>query len=335
MGRLSRYRKVKNFDKLGKRTNSGKVSGKSLNEEYVWGTSICQKAKTKSLTVHHKQKKRLKNKSKKKIKLSNNIMDDSVHFFDIPSDKDDYDIKNMVGSLKKETFASTMAFAKYEFPKKSLDSPFLSSSLPPPAIVNSHPIDISGLSVSCAIPCTEKEEHLLHTNIHANLFRLKDNKKNITGLKVGESMNAFKRRMKEESRLAIIHDIHSNKTGRINPEKRKRRTNFLQQKKLLKKNRKRLSSRTNNFFKMDESALSGIYIEKSHERENMKCRLMTLLDPVKKPFDIGIFTRAMKKKKSKVTKSTNDEDNIIVTKRKVEKMYAMIKAKRREVRTLH
>lgn len=333
MGRLSRYRKVKQFSLSGKKTSSEKIYEHNKNEEYIWGTYTGQKVKAKSLTVLNQQKKRMKKKLKGKKEYSSDIAYKNVNFFDIPPEKDDFDIRDILGSLKKEIPEPKINFGINNSSKVSLASSFSSSSLLTNHAETSSSIYKTALQTSYKTPILNAQEHLLYNQIHREQICLKDNRKSITGLAVGESMNAFRRRMKEETKLAIMLDVHANEARRTNPEKKTRRAKFLKKRRNLNNKRKSLCNWCDEMSRKKEYLSSDVDIGPRNGRTNMGRSCSALQDPLNKPPNIGIYTTGLRRKKYyenfKENKSLNVDRSLIHARIKAQEMYAMLKAKRK------
>ena len=239
MGRVSKYKKVKAVDPFSKQ-KKGKAAASARTSEYVWGMGDNgRKEKKRSLKAQRHQAR----------KLGGGGMSDGrrrareaagAGGFDLPpSGKDDFDLADLVGSVKRQK------------------RPRLDDGLADPRRRN-ETTTISKRTPS--IPETDAEEKRV-----ARILKLsskdsksggsgkggpgsgsksatgsssaeKGSKSQISGRKEGESMRAFERRVKEETRLILLEQASESKL--TSKEKAAKKKEFLKTLKSKKKNRK-------------------------------------------------------------------------------------------------
>ena len=239
MGRVSKYKKVKAVDPFSKQ-KKGKAAASARTSEYVWGMGDNgRKEKKRSLKAQRHQGR----------KLGGGGMSDGrrrareaagAGGFDLPpSGKDDFDLADLVGSVKRQK------------------RPRLDDGLADPRRRN-ETTTISKRTPS--IPETDAEEKRV-----ARILKLsskdsksggsgkggpgsgsksatgsssaeKGSKSQISGRKEGESMRAFERRVKEETRLILLEQASESKL--TSKEKMAKKKEFLKSLKSKKKNRK-------------------------------------------------------------------------------------------------
>ena len=226
MGRLSKYKKVK---------SSVKTRG-GVNVEFEWGTNSNRKPKKRSITATKFQK----------IKLKRRGGDNGTNGFDLPLEKDDFDMNDLTGSLKKEKglvdiLQNNNNSSAIGVPKPPNGVEETSNLGEPTAVVNNEAY-IGGKHVSCSIPSTTKEERkiarLLNIDVKSGETMTKgtsSHDKKLEGRREGESMNAFSKRLKEETKLALQNDLQKGGFANANPNKRLRKKDFLKNKKMKKK----------------------------------------------------------------------------------------------------
>jgi hypothetical protein len=203
MGRVSRYKKIKAFDPYSKQ-NGGRVN---LDNVGVWGMGADgRKTKKKSKTVQ-------KIKAQKHLLIRKEKQDPNSREYDAPpQDKDDFDLADLMGTLKKEK----------------------------PVVLAEEPIPVRETIAVKSLP----SKSLLHIDAHEEhahkLLKLDaqvEPKKKVVeaeGRMEGESKKAYQRRVKTETRQ-IINRV---KMDEQTPEKRKRKKDFLDNKKKKKKGKK-------------------------------------------------------------------------------------------------
>ena len=240
MGRVSKYKKVKAVDPFSKQ-KKGKAAASARTSEYVWGMGDNgRKEKKRSLKAPRHQAR----------KLGGGGMSDGrrrareaagAGGFDLPpSGKDDFDLADLVGSVKRQK------------------RPRLDDGLADPRRRN-ETTTISKRTPS--IPETDAEEKRVarilklsskdsksggsgkggsgsgsKSAIGSSSAAKKGSKSQISGRKEGESMRAFERRVKEETRLILLEQASESKL--TSKEKAAKKKEFLKTLKSKKKNRK-------------------------------------------------------------------------------------------------
>jgi hypothetical protein len=198
MGRVAKYKKVKSFDPYSKK-NRGKVN---LDNVGMWGFGENgQKVKKRS-----RRAEMLKSKTKK-----GKVSADEGGFDLPPSVKDEFDIKDMLGTIKKQNTEKAEETVESQYKK-------VATATGPVA----------------SIPETDREEMKMQKFLKPESQMNKAHKENAekTAKRVeGESKRAYKRRMQDETRDIIRQD----RTVEKNPEKKQRKKEFLKN----KKNKKR------------------------------------------------------------------------------------------------
>lgn len=102
MGRVSKYKKIKSVDPYAKSKGRGGSSiGNSRSAEYVWGTGDNgRREKKRSLKAQRHQAKKLSNATEGRRRMREAAGSGG---FDLPiSGKDDFDLADIVGSVRKE-----------------------------------------------------------------------------------------------------------------------------------------------------------------------------------------------------------------------------------------
>lgn len=189
MGRVARYKKIKACDPFS-RKNRGKINHDTIG---VWGLGDNgRRSRKRSRTAENLRAKRKRT---------------SVDDFDAPPEADDFDMADLVGSLKKEkvpVVAPIQPAAKAER---------VSTNLPAP------------------LP-EDKEEKEAKRLLKLDQQVDQKKEKYVPGRMEGESKNAFRKRVKVETR-EIIKETKSQRT--VTTEKRQRKKEFLNNKKKRKK----------------------------------------------------------------------------------------------------
>jgi len=254
MGRVARYKKVKAFDPYSKQNGHGRRM-MSLEKVGVWGLGDNgRKAKKRSLTAQKLMAQKLKHRKNKKG--DKNTYDEGKYDFDIPPEPgDDFDLNDLVGSLKPQT--CVVPEEEEQDSKKEQatagDSQQL-SRLPvtvneklqteamSPNNTKKEPSDLKqeqlSSSLKATLPETDAEEHrvakLLNLEQQLATSQKKQQQKqqmdNMNRLP-GESKNAYRRRVAMETRQIIKRETQQAR----NPEKRQRKKEFLTAKKKRKK----------------------------------------------------------------------------------------------------
>lgn len=326
MGRVARYKKVKSSCK-------GHDGG-----EYVWGETESRKRKKKSATAEKFHR--------KKLKRRNNNNESFEEGFDMPpSGKDDFDLSNLIvrkgGNFKAE---GTVKSKRTSASLKGLSS---SSFAKPSAKVTKDSVQVGNQAIPCHIPESDKEERqfsrLLNIDPKSGATHRSKKKSAITtleGRKEGESFTAFKKRLREETKMALIED--KLKTRKMNiPDdetlsKAQRRKNYLN----MKKKKKKGSALTHN--SVEEIGLDeGEVINRTEQFSSVP----SFLDQVEQPPIFKQLPRGSEKKPSgKRTSHKSDtneskiraeQNSMEALRREVQTQYSIIKAKRKKGRNFH
>jgi hypothetical protein len=228
MGRVARYKKIKSFDPYSKK-NNGRID---LEKVGIWGLGAdTRKAKKVSKTVEKIRAR--KNSSQKKLGTKRGegrraVSAPNPHVLDAAYGEDDFDLSDMVGSLKKEAPPVVEPAAVSALPVPSPASRNLVSSAKSGSATAADLSDSTDPAHDRPISAEVEEERLLR--------RLKLDKpapapSQSTARMPGESKEAYKRR----SALEVRRIIRQNRMEQLNPEKRQRKKEFLNNKK--KKNK--------------------------------------------------------------------------------------------------
>jgi hypothetical protein len=369
MGRVAKYKKVKKFDRLH---SSG---------EYVWGSmdGIRPKKKKRSQTAEKLHQQKLKRK-KNRILYDNGDGKDGG--FDLPPQgKDEFNLTDLkVKKMKRrkldEDLISTPSLSSSSSSSKD-SANFANNTTTTTTDVLESKVKVGNKMVTCTIPQNDKEERriakILNIDTKSGLTMTKgsssDIKKKIEGRRDGESMRAFNRRLKEETKLALAQDFKDRASNKKNKNqhdiqivgddsahmsKKDRRKEFM-------KNKKKLKKRKNGTY--DESMEDNRMYDNDNDDNNnatqsdfitgenayaMTTAKPSFLEQVEAPPTFNRLPRgAEKKSKMKIRgekddgkkmdeKSIKAEQNAMeVMRKKVQVQYALLKAKRRKEGNFH
>jgi len=302
MGRVARYKKIKSFDPFS-RQNGGNIEYDAVG---VWGLgSDGRKHKKRSKTSE-----RLRAQRKgKKYKGPN-----EDRAFDIPpSTKDDFDVRDLVGSLKKEKQPRVTASAKK---RESFGDDEEFSKL------------------------EEREEKKLSRVVQQQMKKQVESsrlKKIVVseGRMEGESKKAFNRRVASETRQIIKRD----KMEAHNPEKKKRKKEYLDNKKKKKKLKRKAvgaseGERTGDAREDDDGyTQSDDYVMFGEQAERPPVfRHLPRKAAIKKikPTDTPRSNVPMTEEQISA-----EQDAMEVVRRKAQAQYALIKAQRKRAGEFH
>lgn len=226
MGRVSRYKKTKSFDKQHR------------GGEYVWGTTELSTKKKRSKTAEKLLAKKLKRKQR-----------DQTDGFNLPVEKDDFDLRDMVVRKEKRSRLDDALKSQSTTPVVSV-----APSLKPKAVVTTNKVNIGGKTVSVTIPEDEVAEKRTARSLNIDLKTGQskaEKKSSIEARRPGESMTAFKQRMKVEVKKALGENIKQTKgnsssisedkvdeNGEEKKTRSQRKKEFLNMKKKAKKAKK-------------------------------------------------------------------------------------------------
>lgn len=237
MGRVARYKK-------------GKASLNSYaGSEYTWGTGeVSTKKKKRSLTAEkHRQR---------KLKRRKGTHDDGG--FDIPPEGDDFDMSDfVVKKQKKQDLLGPPQKHKTVVPshmKKSSNNNSTGGEegTIPVAKVTNDSINIGNTTKKIHIPLDDKEELRaakllkLDPKTGKSLSKANTRETKIEGRRPGESMNAFKRRLKDETQIALAKNYKKTKESEADIEKKlekaQRKKEYARLRKLKKKGKLAISN---------------------------------------------------------------------------------------------
>jgi hypothetical protein len=303
MGRVAKYKKVKSFDPYSKK-NKGKVN---LDNVGIWGFG----------ENGHKEKKKSRRAEmlKSKTKKGKKALDAG---FDLPPQiKDEFDITDMVGTIKTQ---------KAEKVDETFESQYKKVA--------------TATGPVASIPETDREEKKMQKflKVESNLDKAHKEKAETTAKRVeGESKRAYKKRMQEETKDIIRQDRIVEK----NPERRERKKEFLKN----KKNKKRKATLDDDdsdadvpasYNDNDDGFITG---EQAVKKMGDQVRFGEQAErpPVFRQLPRGAKAKAEPSKKApKGTKpgmtseQVEAESNAMdIMRRKIQAQYALIKAKRK------
>jgi hypothetical protein len=315
MGRVSRYKKIKAFDPYSK-ANGGRVN---LDNVGVWGMGADgRKTKKKSKTVQ-------KIKQQKHLLIREERKDPNSRNFDAPpTDKDDFDLADLMGTLKKE-------------------KPVVLSEEPIPV---RETIAVKTLPSKSLLHINENEEHA-HKLLKLDA-QVEPKKKVVEaeGRMEGESKKAYQRRVKTETRQ-IINRV---KMDEQNPEKRKRKKEFLDNKKKKKKGKKSNAyvGRDDEDSDVEEDEdgndkfVTGEQAIAARARDKVQFGEQVLRPPT---FRSNMVPRGAPKKAELKTQSsdkrmgekeiTAEQKSMDLMRRKVQAQYRLIKSQRKNAGVFH
>ena len=264
MGRVSKYKKIKAVDPFSKK-KKGKAAISSRASEYVWGSGDNgRREKKRSLKARRHQARKLEGASDGRRRAREAA---GAGGFDLPpSGKDDFDLTDLVGSVRRQKrpriddgLADTRRRTETVF-RKSKGGDTAS------AAAGGGSRSGGATQPTPSIPETDAEEKRV-----ARILKLsknsksgsvdtrsgaggkggagksaasssslpttkKESKSQISGRREGESMRAFERRVKEETRLILLEQASKSKL--VSKEKVAKKKEFLKSLKSKKKNRK-------------------------------------------------------------------------------------------------
>lgn len=365
MGRVARYKKVKSFDPYSKESKKKSNHSRTLYDEYIWGSSETRKPKKRSARSMALRQQKVKNQRPNKRKQTTNSNNNNDGF-DAPPEKDDFDLNDIVGSVKKEALTT---IPKSE-PSTTTQKAQPSSPPPPTAAVSTLETlnKTDDLDTVKQKMTNERKEHqeLLRFTTQTKNGKLRQEKNVFEKKQEGESMRAYEKRIKEETRriidtnkLTTEKETATSKQQQQQPgddttNKRRQRTkDYLQQKKL--KRKKKLQSFTNNNDKNEDDPTRGDSDDDNFVtgEEAIRQQQLAFLNPVEQPPTFTQLPRGAPKRakllhKPRNSKTNNsgrssmDEAKIMAEQKSMEAMrlrvqsqYALIKAKRKQMGDFH
>jgi len=315
MGRVARYKKTKSFDK------------EHRGGEYVWGSMSSTKKKKRSLTAERHYKKKSKRKG---------FIEDGG--FDLPPGKDDFDLADLVVKKQKKRKLDH----DLNMPSSQIET---AGNSQPSTKVTSERVKIGNKIVPCAIPQNDQEERRMVRSLNIDKRTGKSStdlrkESSIEGRRKGESMNAFNRRLKEETDMALAND-HKNKRAQDVTDDREQISKSQRRKEFLKKKKKKQTSDSQDGFR----SFSKDWTDEGLMVSEQVVTRPSFLEQAEQPPTFKQLPRGAKAKvvvkKDPDGKSLDEvkikaEQNAMeVMRRKVQAQYAKIKAKRREEGKFH
>jgi hypothetical protein len=298
MGRVSRYKKIKSCDPYSKK-NGGRVD---LSKVGVWGLG------------NNGQKLKKRSKRSETLRRGKTKPSEEAGGFDLPpSAKDEFDMEDLVGSVKKQKIETLR------------DSP------PDPS---AHKITIQGNVAT--IPKTAEDEKRMSRflQVEKQLNEKEIKEKTASQARVeGESKRAYAKRTKVETRQ-IIHQSTTEK----NSEKINKKKAFLNQK---KKNKKKGSVSNYDPNEMSDYTKQDIALDTPAEPEHVHFTEQAERPPMFTKLPRGAKEKSKKgKDQSKLSGMTDDQveeekKTMDLMRRKVQAQYAMIKDKRKRAGDFH
>mmetsp|Transcript_35935 Transcript_35935/g.72975 ORF Transcript_35935/g.72975 Transcript_35935/m.72975 type:complete len:403 (+) Transcript_35935:176-1384(+) len=281
MGRVSKYKKIKSVDPYAKNKGRGGSIGNSRSAEYVWGTGDNgRREKKRSLKAQRHQAKKLANATEGRRRMREAAGSGG---FDLPtSGKDDFDLADIVGSVRKEkrrrldhglvdpnSVASSVAATaagtsssvgtskneknkntkkgaadaknksssdvaqRASIPETDADEKRVARILKLGAATTASSASMGGAGGKAALGGGKSNSGRSATHPSASTNQ-KAAGMTFTGRREGESMRAFERRIKEETRLILLDQAAGSKI--TSKEKAQRKKEFF---KTLKGKKKR------------------------------------------------------------------------------------------------
>ena len=278
--------------------------------------------------------------------------------------KDDFDLNDLVGSLKKQ---SRNQLDQLSGTMTHQSSVALKSNSKPNAIVTASQIQVGNQTLNVSIPKSDREERQMRNSLGKS--KAKDTgssreKKTMQKRQEGESMNAFNRRLKEETAMALAEDYKQNKQSRAGNTKGGRNTNGQEDDGVLSKsqrrkeflNRKKRKKRMRNEPGMEFPDEEEEVMARRHQGDGdgdgfitgeAAVARLSFLDQVEQPPVFAQLPRGASKKqkpngkqlkckefesKSKLQKEESiraEQNSMEAMRRKVQAQYAILKQKRR------
>uniref|UniRef100_A0A7S2SL71 Uncharacterized protein n=1 Tax=Eucampia antarctica TaxID=49252 RepID=A0A7S2SL71_9STRA len=409
MGRVAKYKKIKAFDPCSKESRRKGNGGNnfSLQNEYVWGMSETRKKKKRGVKATAMRNEKLSRRKQRRVKADgsgnnnnyNSNEDGSSRLFDLPNEKDDFDLSDVLGSVKKQKGSKTSndsLLCTKTIQQNNLLS--TTTTIPPPNTTTTtttnnkrkandddgdndngdnkehvsddnddNDDDVDKISVptgsQMAMEHKEHRELVRFLKINKATGQQQLQQQNVgngsnnnntpavyqKGRQEGESMRAFEKRLKEETRILIDQSAHEATV--TNPTRRQRTKEYLKQKKMKKKNKR--NNNTNDDSDSDDNYHNSQTQQKKQTAtdgfvtgEQAVARI-SFLDQVEQPPTFDRLPRGAQHKKAKMqTRKPNnnimDADKITAEQKSMEKMrlkvqaqYALIKIRRKKERDFH
>jgi hypothetical protein len=259
MGRVSKYKKIKACDTTTRGKN-GAGGGTNPGFAAGWGYgNDGRKAKKKSLTAIHHQKRKAMEKSKRKQQeeqQGGGGKGKAGHFNAAPPEEDDFDLKDLSTVKQHErqrldhglTTVTPNAIAPTSAAAAAGDTPPVATTPGDdgngvPASKWNNATNDEALREARFLKIVSRENIQQHMKQSAQAAAGGNGNKvaPIKGRMEGESMRAFERRLREETRLILRQEVREGAGSRnnANPEKYAKKKEFLNAKKAKKKAPKR------------------------------------------------------------------------------------------------
>jgi len=367
MGRVASYKRVKKF---GKEHRGG---------EYVWGDSgngksTTNKKKQRSVTAqkHHQQKMKRKNFDGSRS---------SGGFDDIPSEDDDFDMSDFkVKKQKMKRLDHELVPQRTEIPtvRASASSSGTNgengndgqmgvaakatagAGVRPAAVVNNNTLKIGNTSVAVNIPVDEREERrsakllMMDPKTGKSLTKKNTRESKIEGRREGESMNAFNRRLKEETANALAENYKKSRSGSASggdevSTKAQRKREYAKLRKQKKKRKGRGKALDYNSDDAGEDRDGNGYSDGFVTGEDAAAARVSFLERAEQPPSFKQLPRGAQHKKLKMkikgvgedggegssskmgeSKIKAEQNQMEIMRKRVQAQYALMKAKRRQ-----
>lgn len=310
MGRVARYKKIKSFDPYS-RENGGRIQ---LDNVGVWGLGDSGRKPKKRSRISEKLR------AQKKKRKKGPTQDDDGDLFDVPPTAgDDFDLNDLVGSLKKQ-------------------KPVVLEADPGPLISSSSARVVTTVTESSKVENNDEVMEAKLLKIDKQLR--KESPVVVEERKKGESKGAYNRRVKAETRQLIS----AQRQGMKNPEKKRRKKEFLNNKKRKKKKGKNVGNQHQSHFDGsdddNDNFVSGDQAKRTSEVRDKPVRFD---DQVERPPSFRQLPRgASAKETPKSSSRLTDETDILAEQKAMELIrkralaqYAAVKQKRRREGDFH
>ena len=252
MGRVAKYKKIKAFDPFSKQNN-----GKGL--DCIWGfgnNGVKEKKRSRTAEKLHQQKiaRRIKKKLeesssstnannssklalKKKAMMMKMTVDRKPNLPPVEKE-DEFDLENIQASLQRQKDNSHELLMPDHGTSKIPTVTTVTASIP--AAASTKPAPTTDATTTNNLPSPGITPMNLGKEIQEaeRMLKLNEATNKYEGRREHESKNAYNKRVKAETRQIILRQARN----ALNPEKRKRKKEFLDNKKKKKKNKGNMSS---------------------------------------------------------------------------------------------
>jgi len=340
MGRVAKYKKVKSFDPYSKK-NGGKVDLPTVG---IWGLGDNGRNKKK----RSQKAERMRAKKNKDIKRSKNRDNDDGGFDVPPTEADEFDMADLMGSVKKQKLesndtlgVSTTTSSKINTTNNkntSTDEVYDKVVLSTGNVANIPKTDRDEKKVTRLLRLDKQEEQKSEREKQVSQARME-----------GESKRAYSKRTKAETRQIIKQSMVTK-----NHEKLQRKKDFMNNKKKNKKGK----GGTYSSFNGNGGGGDGNYDESNNNNrynndvKSFKEDIVQFGEQAERP---PVFRNVPRGVKSQINRTTKAQTTIIVRKsqgmsdaqvelerknmeimrRRVQAQYAAIKSKRKNEGDFH